>query len=92
MAIIGIIHTFIFPNCSCCNYTNNVPFGNSKLDIYWYFFIKSINKYTQQILKVVASKYDFDTYKKSVDLKKVKINKKAIDGDSDDEILVKKQK
>jgi hypothetical protein len=40
----------------------------------------------------VASKYDFDTYKKSVDLKKVKINKKAIDGDSDDEILVKKQK
>jgi len=28
------------------------------------------NKYTQQILKVVAPKYDFDTYKKSVDLKK----------------------
>ena len=55
------------------------------------------NKYTQQILKVVAPKYDFDTYKKSVDLKKektdkVKINKKVIDDDSDDEILVKKRK
>jgi hypothetical protein len=53
------------------------------------------NKYTQQILKVVAPKYDFDTYTKSVDFKKEEKQDKILveqSDDSENERPIKKKK